>query len=118
MAEPTTTAGAAIAVGSVSVAGTLLGIPYEGLILGLFAGLLALKREEDLSRIAAVSKVTVSALFGGAGAPVAAESIGIAFNMHSPVVAPLCAIAIGYGWRPILSGGWEFVRSKWGGQNV
>lgn len=118
MAEPTATAGTAIAVGSVSIAGSLLGIPYDGLILGLFAGLLALKSEEDLSRFAAVSKVTVSALFGGAGGPVAAESIGIAFNMHGPVVAPLCAIAIGYGWRPLLTGGWEFVRAKWGCKNV
>lgn len=118
MAEPTTTAGAALAVGSVSVAGTLLGIPYEGLILGLFAGLLSLKREEDLSRFAAVSKVTVSALFGGAGAPVATESVRIAFGMHSPVIEPLCALAIGYGWRPLLSGGWDFVRAKWGGQNA
>lgn len=116
MAEPTT--GTAAVVASLSFAGAALGIPYDMLLLGLLAGLLSLKRDEDLGHIGNVSKVTISALFGGAGAPVAAEALRLAFGMANPAIQPLCALAIGYGWKPIASGAWEFIRAKWGMQNA
>lgn len=118
MPEPTGTAGTVFAVTSLSVAGTAFGIPYEPLVLGLGAGLLALKKSENMGNTGAVIKVTVSALFAGAGAPVATEAARVAFGLASPAVQPLCALVIGFGWKPIALAAWTFVRNKWGAQNV
>lgn len=62
MSEPFTPTAAAISVGSVAIVGTIFGMQYTMLLIGLFAGLIRLGQQKVTSRANAVSTVVLSSL--------------------------------------------------------
>lgn len=73
MAEPTSaTVGIAIAAGTITLTGSVLGVQYDALLAGLFGGLVSLSYLPAMSRTKIAGSVIGSSLVGGWFAPVAA----------------------------------------------
>lgn len=71
MAEPTsTTVGIAIAAGTITLTGSILGVQYDALLAGLFGGLVSLSYLPSMSRTKIAGSVFGSSLVGGWFAPV------------------------------------------------
>ena len=72
MAEPTiSAAGGALALGTVTLTGSILGLEYDVLLVGLAGGLVALSMVEQTGRLKMAISVVTSALVAGYVGPIA-----------------------------------------------
>jgi ABC-type multidrug transport system permease subunit len=117
MTEPTTATVAALSGVTVTVAGSIFGMQYSLLLIGLFAGLLRLGQVSATSRAAAFSSVTLSAMLAGAVAPVAGSMTASFFNLaNTPEELRICAaFLLGYGWQSITPVLVDLIKQKLGG---
>lgn len=117
MTEPATTAAAALSVGTVTVVGSIFGMQYSLLLIGLFAGLLRLGQISAISRAAAFSSVTLSAMLAGAVAPVAGSMTASFFGVTaSQEELRICAaFVLGYGWQSIAPVVIDLMKQRLGG---
>lgn len=117
MTEPATTAAAALSVGTVTVVGSIFGMQYSLLLIGLFAGLLRLGQAAAISRAAAFSSVTLSAMLAGAVAPVAGSMTASFFGLQNPPdeLRICAAFLLGYGWQSITPVLVDLVKQRLGG---
>lgn len=75
MAEPTSsTASIAIAAGTITLSGSVLGVQYDALLAGFFGGLVSLSYLPPMSALKIASTVAGSALLAGFFAPVIAAA--------------------------------------------
>lgn len=75
MAEPaSSTAGIAIAAGTITLTGTILGVHYDALTAGLFGGLVSLSYLPAMPAMRIAGSVATSALLAGFFAPVIAAA--------------------------------------------
>ena len=122
MTEPVSTAatGTAISVGTVTLVGTVFGMRYDLLLLGLFGGLLRLSKDERTNRKAAFSSVALSTLLAGAVSPVAGAFFAHLFNLQANVDEfRICAaVLIGYGWQAMMPAIWDLIIQKYGGKEM
>lgn len=106
--EPSTSsaAGLTLAVGTVSLVGTLFGMHYDALLFGLFGGLIFLSRSPKVSRSQAVSGVLASALLAGTFANATSVVLGAYYPvLHQVGGDPLrraFAMMIGSGWQVVV----------------
>lgn len=116
MAEPaaSTSAAIAIAFGTVTVSGSLLGIQYDALLAGFFGGLVSLSVLPPMSNWKIAGSVVCSALLAGFFAPLCAAA-ALNFLPWLSAVSELtrlaCAVVIGICWQPILPAGLSRLRS-------
>lgn len=84
---------------AISIAGSLLGMPIEALILGAVGGAIALGRGEVMSRGKAVSTILTSTMLAGAASP--AVSLWIINNtfLSDTEAKALVPLAIGCSWQ-------------------
>lgn len=82
MAEPTTSAGVAIAAGTITLTGSIFGIEYDMLLAGFFGGLVS------LSFLQQTTKTKVAAMVA---------SSSIAAGLFGPAV-----VVLGLHWFPFL----------------
>jgi len=75
MAEPaSSTAGVAIAAGTLTLTGTILGVHYDALLAGFFGGLVSLSYLPSMSRGKIAGTVAGSSILAGYFAPVIAAA--------------------------------------------
>lgn len=118
MSEPFTPAAAAITVGSVTFIGTIFGMQYSLLLIGLFAGLIRLGQQKRESRTNAVSTVALSSLMAGAVAPVVAAYAEKHYSLgpsKTEAMEVCAAFILGYAWQTAASLLTEAVRARFAG---
>ena len=117
-AEPASQTAITLAVGTVAVTGTLLGMHYDSLLFGLFGSLIMLSRSEKVSRLVALGNVGTSMLVAGVGSPILA-AIGVA---HFEVLRALgdelprhaSSLLLGAGWQVGIPTAWAWVKNRLG----
>ena len=116
MTEPATTT-AALSVGTVTLVGSIFGMQYSLLLIGLFGGLLRLGQANITSRKAAFTSVTLSSMLAGAVAPVAGSMTANFFGLANPIeeLRICAAFLLGYGWQTITPVLVDLVKQKLGG---
>lgn len=93
MAEPTT-AGVAIAAGTITLTGSFLGVHYDMLLAGFFGGLVSLSFLSQMTRMKVASTLATSSLAAGFFGP----TLAVAALHYFPYLADLGAgIRIGAG---------------------
>ena len=117
MSEPATSTAAAFSVGTVTLVGSIFGMHYNLLLIGLFGGLLRLGQASSMTRKAAFSSVTLSAMLAGAVSPVAGSMTAGFFGLpNSPEELRICAaFLLGYGWQSITPVLVDLVKQRLGG---
>ncbi|BEV15157.1 restriction endonuclease [Herbaspirillum sp. DW155] len=124
MPEPTTSAatGYAVAVGTVTLTGSFLGLQYDLLLAGIFGGCVALSftRQTPLLRMAIM--LITSALAAAYGGPVAmawaAQSSYFEWTAKIPEQMRLfSAFAIGVSTQTLGPYAIQWARAKFGGVN-
>lgn len=117
MTEPATSTAAALSVGTVTLVGSIFGMQYNLLLIGLFGGLLRLGQASSMTRKAAFSSVTLSAMLAGAVSPVAGSMTAGFFGLpNSPEELRICAaFLLGYGWQSITPVLVDLVKQRLGG---
>lgn len=122
MAEPTsTTSGVTIATGVITLTGSVLGLQWDALLLGLFGGLFALQHVAPFaSRWHVASGLAMASLFGAAFAPFA-DSIAHASFVSSwisatpiPADAPRLAGALVFGMAAqfVVPMGFRWIKAR------
>lgn len=95
--------GITLTVGTINIAGTLLGMHYDSLLFGLLGGLIMLSSSERGSRSHALSNVLAGILVAGVGSPILVEVvisvIGILGKLGSDNLRPAAAMLIGGSWH-------------------
>lgn len=116
MTEPATTT-TALSVGTVTLVGSIFGMHYDLLLIGLFGGLLRLGQAQITSRKGAFASVTLSTMLAGAVAPVAGSMTANFFGLANPIeeLRICAAFLLGYGWQTITPVLVDFVKQKLGG---
>jgi hypothetical protein len=117
MTEPATSTAAALSVGTVTLVGSIFGMHYDLLLIGLFGGLLRLGQVKSISRKAAFTSVTLSAMLAGAVAPVAGSMTANFFGLANPIqeLRICAAFLLGYGWQIITPVLVDLVKQRLGG---
>lgn len=106
MPEPTSsTTAVALAAGTITVTGTIIGVQYDALLAGFFGGLVSLSFLPPMSLFKTVGSVAGSALLAGFFAPIFAA----AAHAYLPWLASVgdfariaAAAALGIGWQALL----------------
>lgn len=116
MAEPaaSTSTAIALAFGTVTVSGSLLGIQYDALLAGFFGGLVSLSILPPMSNLKIAGSVVGSALMAGFFAPLCAAGAVNYMAWLAPIAELTrlaCAVVIGICWQPILPVGLNRLRS-------
>ena len=90
---------AAVTTGAITVTGSILGLEYQLLLIGMFGGLIAVSFMEKTSRTRMAVSVATSALLAGYAAPViAAVSVSQIPALAGVATEPLrlfCALLVG-----------------------
>ncbi len=117
MTEPVSPAAAALSFGTVTLVGSIFGMRYDLLLIGLFGGLLRLGQVQSTSRKAAFSSVTLSAMLAGAVSPVAGAMTANFFGLPNPIdeLRICAAFLLGYGWQSITPVLVDLVKQRLGG---
>lgn len=117
MTEPVSPAAAALSFGTVTLVGSIFGMRYDLLLIGLFGGLLRLGQVETTSRKAAFTSVTLSAMLAGAVSPVAGAMTANFFGLANPIdeLRICAAFMLGYGWQSITPVLVDLVKQRLGG---
>lgn len=122
MTEPISTAatGTAISVGTVTLVGTVFGMRYDLLLLGLFGVLCSLAVQEKKKRTTAFSLVAISTLFSGAISPVAGAVLAKWLDLPGNVEdLRICAApVIGFGWQAIAPAVWGLMTQRYGAKEM
>lgn len=69
MAEPTTSAGLAIAAGTITLTGSIFGIDYDMLLAGFFGGLVSLSFMQQTTKTKVAATVATSSIAAGLFGP-------------------------------------------------
>jgi dolichyl-phosphate-mannose--protein O-mannosyl transferase len=121
MPEPTTGAaaiGSAFAVGTITITGSVLGLQYDLLLVGLAGGLVALSCMPQVSRTKMLVTLITSALVGGYGGPVvvAAAAEYLPWTMKIPEqMRWFSAFAAGVFSQTVVPLALEQLRRRFGG---
>lgn len=114
MAEPAaSTAGIALAAGTITLTGTILGVHYDALLAGFFGGLVSLSFLPGMSLLKTAGSVAGSALLAGFFAPILAAAAHNYFPWLASVgdfVRIASAAALGIGWQALLPAGLKRLR--------
>lgn len=106
MAEPAaSTAGIAIAAGTVTLTGSIFGVQYDALLAGFFGGLVSLSFLPSMSPWKTAGSVAGSSLLAGFFAPIIAAAALNYFSWLSAVgdfTRIASAAALGIGWQVLL----------------
>jgi len=120
MAEPaSSTVGIAIAAGTITLTGSILGVHYDALTAGLFGGLVALSYLPSMSAARIAGSVATSSLLAGFFAPVIAAA---ALNYFPWLVGMgdymriAAAAALGISAQAIIPSVLSWIRMKGGAQ--
>ncbi|MFM2086309.1 MAG: hypothetical protein RLZZ237_1178 [Pseudomonadota bacterium] len=120
MAEPAiTAAGGALALGTVTLTGSILGLEYETLLVGMFGGLVALSMIEPTTRVKMVVSVITSALVAGYVGPIAHAGAMEYFPWASKSAEALrwfCAFAAGVSAQTIVPLALGWLKKRGGAQ--
>jgi len=118
MAEPAaSTAGIALAAGTITLTGSIVGVQYDALLAGFFGGLVSLSYLPAMSPWKITGSVASSSLLAGYFAPIAAA---LALNyfpwLHGvgDFTRLAAAAAIGIGWQGLLPAGLSRLRAMIG----
>lgn len=119
MAEPaSSTVGIAIAAGTITLTGSILGLQYDFLMAGLFGGLVALSLAEQTSRMRMASSVAISALAAGYCTPVLVvifhEYLIWSGKISHESLSLFCAAAIGVSAQTVLPVGLAWLKRRIG----
>ena len=71
MAEPATTAGIAVAAGTITLTGSIFGIDYDMLLAGFFGGLVSLSFLEQMTKTKVATTIASSSIAAGLFGPTA-----------------------------------------------
>lgn len=115
MAEPTSTAAAiTLTAGAITITGSILGLEYQLLLVGMFGGLIALSFFPQSTRWRMASSVATSALLAGYATPVLAaisinklEALG---GIASQPLQLLLALLIGISAQFLIPAGMGWLR--------
>lgn len=106
MAEPTaSTAGIALAAGTITLTGSIFGVQYDALLAGFFGGLVSLSFLPAASAFKIAGSVAGSALLAGFFAPIiAAAGLNYFPWLHSvgDFTRVASAAALGICWQALL----------------
>ncbi len=117
MADPISTAGAAVVAGAVTIAGVTLGLQYDVLAAGLAGGLWSLTFQDPAPIWKRGVSALTAAIVAGYLAPVVA-TVGASFAaQYAPVVTPAIlrlpvALAVGFLTHEIGPFALRFLRKK------
>jgi len=118
MAEPTSsTAGIAIAAGTITLSGSILGVHYDALLAGFFGGLVSLSYLPAMSIARIAGTVAASALTAGFFAPVVASGAANYFSYLAGIGDPLriaTAAGIGLCAQVLVPSVFSYIRRKGG----
>ncbi|NBO21422.1 MAG: hypothetical protein EBU97_05765 [Rhodobacteraceae bacterium] len=108
-------------MGVAAVTGTLLGMPGDAVLFGLFGALVMLSRCETVSRRTAFSGLTAGALVAGTAAPVLAdvlhEHVALLVHVDTARLRIAAALAVGGCWQSVLPDALTWLRGKFNGGN-
>lgn len=121
MPEPAaSTAGIAIAAGTITLTGSILGVQYDALLAGLFGGLVSLSYLPAMTWGRIAGSVAGSSLIGGWFAPLASAAAANYFpfvaGAGESAVRIAAAAALGLSAQVAIPGVLAWARSKWGAQ--
>lgn len=120
MAEPaSSTAGVAIAAGTITLTGSILGVHYDALLAGFFGGLVSLSYLPSMPRSKIAGTVASSSILAGYFAPVIAAGAQQYFPWAQGVGDALrLASAVGFGVsaQVVIPVALNLLRSKGGAQ--
>jgi hypothetical protein len=120
MAEPaSSTVAVAIAAGTITLTGSILGLQYGYLMAGLSGGLMALSMAEPTTRLRMATSVAISALAAGYATPVlvafANEYLAWTGRVAHDAFELFCAAGIGVSAHTALPGGMAWLKKRiWG----
>jgi hypothetical protein len=77
MAEPTTSAGVAIAAGTITLTGSIFGIDYDMLLAGFFGGLISLSFLQPSTKTSVAATIASSSIAAGLFGPTL-----VVFGLH------------------------------------
>ena len=97
MAGAATTTGVAVAAGTITLTGSIVGVPYDALLAGFFGGLVWLTYRPPADLWKTASSVAVSSLIAGVIAPLVAAWAIDKFAWLSVLLDPLMATRIAAG---------------------
>lgn len=126
MAEPASSSGVgvAIAAGTITFTGSVLGVQYDALLAGFFGGLMALSYLPPMTRWRIAGSVATSSLLAGVSAPVIVFAVASGVPWLAKVVASLgdfarlpVAVVVGLFAQPLISLGLALI-NKAGGKGV
>lgn len=120
MAEPaSSTVGIAIAAGTITLTGSILGLQYGYLMAGLFGGLVALSVATPTTRLRMATSVAISALAAGYSTPVlvvfANEYLAWTGRVARDSFELFCAAGIGVSAQTALPGALSWLKKRIGG---
>jgi len=115
MAEPAaSTAGIAIAAGTITVTGSIFGVQYDALLAGFFGGLVSLSFLPPTSAWKIAGSVAGSAILAGFFAPILAAA-GVNYFPWLQTVGDFtriaAAAALGICWQALLPAGLNRMRA-------
>lgn len=116
MAEPaSSTAGIAIAAGTVTLTGSILGVQYDALLAGFFGGLVSLSYLPSMPVVKTAGTVAGSSILAGFFAPVIAaaalhylpwiEGVGTGLRMA-------CAAGLGVSAQAVIPAALTWIRAR------
>ena len=117
MAEPTaSTVGIAIAAGTITLSGSILGLQYGYLLAGLFGGLIALSIADPTTRLRMAMSVAISALAAGYSTPVLVGFVTEYLIWTSKVAHDslelFCAAGVGVSAQTVIPSGIAWVKKR------
>jgi hypothetical protein len=121
MAEPasSTAAGVAIAAGTITLTGSILGVHYDALTAGLFGGLVSLSYLPAMPAPRIAGSVAASSLFAGFFAPAIAAGMVNYFPWLGGMgdyTRIATAAALGISSQAIIPASLAWIRAKGGAQ--
>lgn len=121
MAEPaSSTVGIAIAAGTITLTGSILGVQYDALLAGLFGGLISLSYLPAMTLARIAGSVAGSSLLAGYFAPLFALGVANYFPFAAAAgEAPVrlaSAAALGLGAQVMIPAAFAWLRRKSGGE--
>ncbi|WP_317201498.1 restriction endonuclease [Janthinobacterium sp.] len=120
MAEPasSTVVGIAIAAGTITLTGSVLGVQYDALLAGLFGGLVSLSYLPAMTWGRIAGSVAGSALIAGWFAPLASITASNYFPFMSAAgestIRIAAAAALGLGAQVVIPAAFAWMRKKGG----
>lgn len=120
MAEPaSSTAGIAIAAGTITLTGSILGVQYDALLAGFFGGLVSLSYLPPMPRTKLAGTVAGSSILAGYFAPVLAVGAAHYFPWLAgigDIMRLACAAGLGVSAQAVIPAALSWIRRRGGAQ--